>query len=296
MVLESGAAPLATVCEKIAEQRGLSLNWRRLKVSRHNPDEHFLNPPLTASSPALLFDEYVDSGQTVRRAMSILKSLGCAVVPRIVCFCWLSQDSELRASLEFACHQGEPGWWERSGAYPYENRIDLIGYYYPDPGTSAGPRSLSPSDSSPTHSAREAADRLIRKVSEHCHDHELLKKLKSSCRDPAIARQLSLAHCSRAQLAQLERNVSGEAPESDLLSQLADMHGPMWSPYPDRMHLEFTESMAKLEPDLAQRTGVLSLEKSYLPAREQFFESLADEFKARARSHRDELFRIVEET
>ena len=183
--------------------------------------------------PVLLFDEYVDSGCTINNAVSFLT---CFLKPdalQVLCY---FLNSSIRHSIVFdalydattreACLRG--------GAYPFENRIDLIGYLYFE--SENGLKRLS-------------LEELGRVYPRACQPVEIdycgsLRDLAAAVRErasiAAVARFIDERHILRHLFADYETKQGCRA----FLEQMFDMYGPIWSPLPDAYHLDFLNAFA----------------------------------------------------
>lgn len=319
VVSETGANPLAYVCERIAKQRGLKIRWTYLKFPRELPDDLFsvfaslLKPkerkgrvdllrkeirsaglvvkprPLRKildevgfskqdeqqkrvakifvgtniakilSKPFLYFDEYIDSGTTLAQLQLLVNYLSSSLSYKIISYFIKEHTLQKFSSVFFSC-------WDldhelkcyRSGIYPFENRLDLIGYFYcldEKKYLKVSVSSLVKSKKS-EHSNLDLFIKSVRKIISH---YDLLSELRSNLSVMAVDKFMSSDHLVRYLLFSFE-----ESPRArEFLWLLFDMYGPIWSPLPDSYHLDFWDGFTAIQDYCISLPEYASLKKEY---------------------------------
>lgn len=297
VVLESGVTPLARTCRLLAEKEGFSLEWRFLKVARDLEGAYYLDRSLCQSRSLVILDEYVDSGSTLRKALTLLNKLGCKDDPKVVCYAWLTEAYDLDSYLGFACYSGRKNnYWEEFGAYPYENRIDLIGYFYDEQDLLRGPIKTSNFWSSITKFSAQNCETFLLNLFNLCSQPALLQTIRARCQHVEVSRYIDLSHLMRFSIFELERRASVDTALTTMLSKLWDLYGPMWSPYPDRLHLDFWRAFEGSHSLLEEAIGFSQLEKQYRYVREPLSHQIAICLEKRREWWNKELLTVISNT
>ena len=131
IVLESGAEQIASLFEKLAKLEDQDLDLIRLKVSREYPSKFWSSRKLSGLESVTIVDEYIDSGQTLLNAIKKIQEFSPEVKINVVSYGWFSDRDELAGIERFSLYKkSDLLYWEEFGAYPFENRIDLVGHFF----------------------------------------------------------------------------------------------------------------------------------------------------------------------
>lgn len=317
VVAESGAVPFASVCSRVAEKRGIAIDWIPMKFPRDPVRDvspvlmRFLTdaekagpvparlsaccasvdgrdlipqdpPTLPAvlkyteqpvqdsaigtiagimseteisrilSRPFLYFDEYLDSGTTLRNAHVYFHLLTPDPQYRAGAYYANVTDPELYRNLAF-CHYNRSTREEcyDAGAYPYENRLDLTGYFY---WNIPGRYEKIPIASFITGEPLAESD-LPDRVKLFIRSHDLVSSVRKLSSIRPVAGSITEDHLVRFYLYLAEQDTDGGQPSATFLWELFELYGPIWSPLPDAYHLDYLEAFSCFLPQARQYDG-----------------------------------------
>lgn len=221
------------------------------------------------TQPFLLFDEYINSGTVLRIANAMFRLVVDAPQFKVSAFCMFIDDSSKYPKVAFSLYdkRSELACYER-GAYPYENRVDLIGYYYvvqPDRFQKVELATYA----NQLDAGSESPEQFYERVSVAVKSHQLTDALRRNLVEPQVSAYVTDNDVARHVLRQLELAYGGATIYSDLLDQVFEIYAPAWSPMPVHNHLDYWNGFAaiadneravveELAADYAQyRTSVL---------------------------------------
>ena len=245
------------------------------------------------SKPFVYLDEYIDSGTTLRNAIAYFRCFApnpefkvasyCLNLPRSVRSGMSSERAQSLSSAEAAVlytryrNEDKPGCFD-DGAYPYENRVDLIGHYY-------------------RIDSRDYVKKTLVDILEECRSNEELagagdvEKFLSTLRavvgghlcDWVLARfeldevktLIQPEHIMRRCLFELEQKI-GTADMAEFLFELFDMYGPAWTPMPVSFHFDFWNGFENFEDVFAATPQFALLCAEYRECRESLLTRLAE--------------------
>ncbi len=364
-VSETGANPLAYVCEKLLKREGVDVCWHYLKFPRepltnifplvayHLADEEKeevlptqevreeairnLCAKMPASTfqreklplpqvlrgigqndpnpwqgrmadrlkgtklaeivaqPFLFFDEYVDSGTTLRNAEMYLNFFGKANF-KILSFFMRTSGSGQYDSV-FLSTYDEDTQLEcfESGAYPFENRVDLIGHFYFMNDENYQKVTLkeirerySGEDEVEFPVLLEEIDRLIGKS-------DLVTMYRNNFTVPEVIDFVGREHLLRQFLLVLEEETHGKGAMAEFLWQLADMYGPAWTPMPKANHLDFFSGTDKSRELIKCLPNFSALKEMYLTERAHILTQASDACLGRKYEWYERMNRLLEE-
>lgn len=249
------------------------------------------------AGPFVYFDEYIDSGTTLRNAVTFfgcfvgfpdmklatyyLNSMNSDELPRVLIA--LSDARDIHK-----CHA--------EGAYPFENRIDLIGHFYRI--TSEEYRFTRVADiqlllSGAEERARDCDD-FLRTLESVSLNHQLLFELRHALNIDQLKTFFNEEHVLRHAIWQLEL-AHGNPDFAEFLFQAFDMYGPSWSPMPTDFHFDFWNAAKVLEGVLRAAPEYEILSAAYKAAREPLIKQIADIFQERRESWVERMKQQVEE-
>src|SRR3989344_2521060 len=249
VVSETGARPLAYVCERLLEQGGTKVQWTYMKFPREptgnihplmrfylteegRKDQNEWQKKMarvlegtriadTLAKPFLFFDEYIDSGTTLQnshryfncftgdidfRTLSYYTNIGASSEFERIFFSEFDQDSQLQ------CYS--------RGAYPFENRIDLIGYYYFINDDAYLRRSLEEVVQMFKEQKQVDPANLLQNLNAVIRERDLLEIVKEQAKIPAVAQFLDESQIFKYYISALEQATEGKGPSGEFLWQL----------------------------------------------------------------------------
>ncbi|HEY9786928.1 MAG TPA: hypothetical protein V6D17_16170, partial [Candidatus Obscuribacterales bacterium] len=236
------------------------------------------------SQPFIFFDEYVDSGTTLRNAITFFKCYTPSVHMKLASYYVNVHNSESHENIAVALADAANQWkCHKLGAYPFENRVDLIGHFYRitdeeyvrirvrDIAAALANIEVLPTD--PFFAVLSAISRR----------NNLLPYLRESLTLRAVRDYVQEQHVLRLCLWQLEVAV-GNRDLAELLFQAYDMYGPSWSPMPTDYHFDFYSGCNALAQHFQQLPVFNTLTNAYRPLRPSIFKAIADIFQARRKA------------
>ena len=212
--------------------------------------------------PFIFFDEYIDSGKTLFQSLRFFKlfanSPQCKVfsyliklheteINRNICACLYTLDTEHQAYTD--------------GVYPYENRIDLLGYYYISNKDSFQRKSIAEQNS--LHTKETSHSNKLLQFIQSLDNHTIHAEVRSQCSIPEISQWITNHHLVRYYLYKLEESNYGKSAYSELLYHLFDMYGPTWSPLPDSYHLCYIDAFCKTDKNINQHIATTFIRRHY---------------------------------
>jgi hypothetical protein len=268
---------LTKACKEISldslrlEKKPLSDILQTIGISKQDRQQQRLSQLMGGTSiaefigtPFLYFDEYVDSGTTLQNANMYFNFMSEKVDFKTISYFTYIADSKkydrIHHSL-FDLDSQEESF--RQGAYPYENRVDLIGYFYYMNGSDYQKGTLEAlRDTYSSQSTRDPSA-LLESIKKVIDDEHLLPRYQQNFSVPAVRQFSSADHLTRQFLLVLEKETEGDGQAAEFLSQLADMYGPIWSPMPKENHLDFLSGTEKSEHLIRGADGFEKLKSEY---------------------------------
>jgi hypothetical protein len=224
------------------------------------------------NGPFLFFDEYIDSGTTLQRAL-----MHFGYFCKRVEFKTLSYYIYVDDYKKFDCvfyslfdNSSRKEYFE-IGTYRFENRVDLIGYFYNI--DESGYKKISLEDVRGMVSCEGEMSDFFNEVS-RVIDENLVMEFKNCFEVDCVKNYVGHEHLVRQLIVALEREVNGKGVVYDFLWRLADMYGPMWSPMPKENHLDFFAGIDKFEK--MELNGWESLLEEYRKVRGSIVSEIVD--------------------
>lgn len=226
------------------------------------------------SKPFIFFDEFIDSGKTIFQTFRFLKLFNTRLDFKIVSYLIKLSKDEINSvvcqSLYTLDNEELAFQW---GVYPFENRMDWLGYFYRidcDYYHRINLAELSQYNSEGPDNLEKYLDLV-----EQIFSGLLLNELKNSCRIAAVSAFISRAHIIQYSLYLLERNEFGVSEFSEFYYQIFDLYGPIWSPLPDDYHLSYLEVFEQYEPFIEDFLKTKSINETYKNIRFSIIRTIA---------------------
>jgi hypothetical protein len=346
IVSETGARPLAYVCEKILQQRDVSVDWTYMKFPRESVgtvypllmfyltedektamvsgmerqealrkaclaipsdilspgrkplDELLVKMDKTPPHPLqekiadimkgtkiagaleksfLYLDEYVDSGTTLQNAAMHFNLFVRQPDFKILSYCVHLPDTERfdKIASTIFDKDDEQDFFE-AGAYPFENRIDLIGYFYLMNGQTF--RKIAVDEMRASFEDEHGVDpsRILQQLKNVVRGRDLLGQFRQQFTLPEVRHVINEGHVIRQYLHTLEEESYGKSEVAEFFWQLADMYGPIWSPMPKQNHLDFFRGTELSRPLLLGVEEFEQLSHTYKTARQTIIKEAAE--------------------
>lgn len=198
------------------------------------------------SQPFLLFDEYINSGTVLRIANAMLRLVVDAPQFKVSAYCMFVDDFTKYPKVAFSLYdtRSELACYKR-GAYPYENRVDLIGYYYFVSHDHFQKIELA-TYASQLDASTESPEQFYEKVLAAVQSHQLTDALRHNLAESQVGAYVTDNDVARHVVVQLELANGGASIHSDLLDQVFEIYAPAWSPMPVRNHLDYWNGFAAI--------------------------------------------------
>lgn len=199
------------------------------------------------SQPFLVFDEYVNSGAVLRVFNAMTRLFTNTPRYKVAAYCIFVDDWKRYPNIAFSLYDksSELECFER-GAYPYENRIDKIGYYYFVTEEKFEKVKLTDALNELQIASRkpnEFYDHLMELISES----NTLASLKNALTNAQVRDYVTVYDIARYVVKRLEFLYGGKTKYWDLLDQTLEIYAPAWSPMPPANHLSYWVGIAAID-------------------------------------------------
>jgi|AGTN01.2.fsa_nt_gi hypothetical protein len=254
------------------------------------------------AEPFVYLDEYIDSGTTFRNAISMLRCLVSSLDMKTVSYYVKPAAAATHERVLYlqATSADRPSCYD-NGAYPYENRVDLIGHLY----------RISDHECVRTDVATiKARSQSVHEIGCGQSDEDLLQflaeannaitadqfheQLQKHFKEPQVKPFIKCEHVLRHIFYSLEKEL-GNKDCAEFLFQLFDMYGPAWTPMPVALHFDFWSGFSALPPLYAASAHYQQLKPSYLRIRDTLLCKAADLCLARRQAWLQTIDKQLEE-
>ncbi len=246
-------------------------------------------------SPFLYFDEYIDSGTTLRNALAFFRCFATRLRMKTASYfinCSYTSGYDKIAFTLFDKDTRFDGY--ALGPYPFENRVDLIGHFYTITGEAYERTEVASISRRFDFAPPSEADSFLQRLQAFAHEHRLMEQLAPRFTLEDVRRYVTEAHLLRHCLWWLERRV-GEENCAEFLFQIYDMYGPAWSPMPTSYHFDFWRGFEAIGPVFEAAPDFERIERAYLYHRSSILKAAADLCVSRRREWLNRVNTLVEE-
>ena len=202
------------------------------------------------TKPFLLFDEYINAGTIIRNFNGIIRLFTNNPKFRLSAYCMFLDSPEQYEKIAFTLYDNKSELEAyRNGAYPFENRIDLIGYYYfisEEHFQKVNLKDLKKELNNENGDAEEFYNYLEKLINQK----NLLKKLKENLEENQVKKYVSNKDIIRYLLKYTDEKVYGKNKFADFLDQVFELYAPSWSPMPVIFHLDYWNGFEKIKKDI----------------------------------------------
>lgn len=258
---------------------------------------------LLLSEPFVYLDEYIDSGTTFRNAISLLRCLVPSLDMKTVSYYVKPAASAAHERVLYlqATSANRPSCYD-NGAYPYENRVDLIGHLYRITDQECArtevatikARSQSILDTAGGGLRDEDLLQFLAEANDAITADQFHEQLLKHFKEPQVKTFIKSLHVLRHIFYSLEKELGNEDC-AEFLFQLFDMYGPAWTPMPVALHFDFWSGFSALPPLYAASTRYQELKKSYPGIRDALLCKAADLCLARRQAWLQTIDKQLEE-
>ena len=222
----------------------------------------------TLGESFIFFDEYIDSGTTLQRALFHFKFFSDKInFKALSYYIYLDDYTEFDCVLFSLFDNRSKKEYFEIGTYRFENRVDLIGYFYNIDDYSYEKINLEDIRKNVLNENLVDPTNFLIEVGRVIENNQLLKKFKHCFKVDCVKNYVGYNHLVRQFLVSLEQEIYGESMNYDFLWKLADMYGPMWSPMPKENHLDFFGGVEKCEQIIKNLKEWKDLKRGYKEVR-----------------------------
>jgi len=223
------------------------------------------------SKEFILFEDYITSGHTLSLVINYLKFLSKRLNFKIVCYFFNLKNPEQYEIFLFSLFDKETKLKGYSyGAYPFENRIDLIGYFYCISNEDYKKIFIKKliNKNTPNTEFLNYLNNLIK-------TNDLTNKVKNSFKNEDVKKFINKDHLTRYYLYLLEKELKIDNYTTEFLWLSQDMYGPLWCPLPIEYHFEFMGVFGKIEKEFKDIKEFKTLLKEYRKNRKGIISEIA---------------------
>ena len=200
------------------------------------------------NKPFLLFDEYINAGTIIRNFNGIVRLFTSNPNFKLSAFCMFLDNPSDYENIAFTLYDNSSELeCYSNGAYPFENRIDLIGYYYfisKNDFLKVYLKDLK--DEIKVDINNQELDEFYNKLNQLIDTNEIVSKLKNSLAEEQVKNYVSNKDIIRFIFKYLDEKLYGKNKFSDFLDQVFELYAPSWSPMPVIYHLDYWNGFEKI--------------------------------------------------
>jgi hypothetical protein len=242
----------------------------------------------------LLFDEYINSGTVLRNFNAMARLFTSRPYFQVSAFCIFVDNSDKYPKIAFSLYDKRTELeCYTQGAYPYENRIDLIGYYYLVTTKQFLKITLDEARAEIRERSTANSEEFYRRLLTEIDDSGLETALKSALAEDQVRNYVTSLDIARCLMRQLEYAANGETKYWGLLDQAFELYAPAWSPMPVVNHLDYWNGFMAVSVEMEL------LVQKLLPMYRQFRATLLDDilgrFISRKKEWNDEINKLIKE-
>ncbi len=243
----------------------------------------------------LLFDEYINAGTIIRNFNVVCALFTNKPNFKISAYCMFLDNPEKYEKIAFTLYSNITELQAyKNGAYPFENRIDLIGYYYFITETNFEKIYLEDLQ-------LEVKDFVtntdITKFYNYLNNliikNDLLKKLKDNLQEKQVKNYVTNQDIIRFIFKYIDEKTYGKNKYADFLDQVFELYAPAWSPMPISFHIDYWNAFEKIEQEIDKIA--LEIEQEYKQNRFAIIEIALKELKSHKEKWEERINKKMEE-
>ena len=202
--------------------------------------------------PFLVFDEYINAGTIIRNFNIIVRLFVEQPNFQLSAYCMFLDHPEDYEKIAFTLyHNGTELECYQNGAYPFENRIDLIGYYYFITKDHFKKIYLEELEKEANQFAQNIdIIAYYQYVKNLIIENHLLEKLKVSLQEEQVQQYVTQEDVIRYIFKYIDKKIYGENLYADFLDQVFELYAPAWSPMPTIFHLDYWNGFEKIKQEI----------------------------------------------
>ena len=195
----------------------------------------------------LLFDEYINAGTIIRNFNGLVRLFNNRPNFKLSAFCMFLDNPENYENIEFTLYDNSNELeCYRNGAYPFENRIDLIGYYYFITELEFEKVYLKDlKEEIKDNASLNNVEQFYIKLNKLIDEKQILKVLKENFAEEQVRNYVSNKDIVRFILKYIDEKIYGKNKFADFLDQVFELYAPAWSPMPKIYHLDYWNGFEK---------------------------------------------------
>ena len=195
----------------------------------------------------LLFDEYINAGTIIRNFNGIVRLFNKKPDFKLSAFCMFLDNPDNYENIEFTLYNNSNELeCYRNGAYPFENRIDLIGYYYFITEVEFEKVYLNDlKEEVKGNTSLNDVEEFYAKLNKEIDEQQILKALKDNFEEEQVRNYVSNKDVIRFVLKYIDEKIYGKNKFADFLDQVFELYAPAWSPMPIIYHLDYWNGFEK---------------------------------------------------
>lgn len=211
----------------------------------------------------LLFDEYINAGTIIRNFNVISGLFTNKPNFKIAAYCMFLDNPENYEKIAFTLYSNHTELEAyKSGAYPFENRIDLIGYYYFITENHFEKIYLEDLQQEVKGLITNTdITRFYHYLNNWIIKNELLEKLKDNLQEKQVKQYVTNEDMMRFIFQYIDEKIYGKNKYADFLEQVFELYAPAWSPMPINFHIDYWNGFEKIKQEIDKI--VLEIKKEY---------------------------------
>lgn len=210
------------------------------------------------NKPFLLFDEYINAGTIIRNFNGMVRLFNMKPEFKLSAFCMFVDNPKDYDRIAFTLYDNSTELeCYRNGAYPFENRIDLINYYYFISKDEFKKVYLSDLLTELKDIEINNLDTFYDKLNQIIDSNNLLEKLKESLENNQVRDNAENNDIIRYIFKYLDEKLYGKNKYSDFLDQVFELYAPAWSPMPVIHHLDYWNGFEKIRNDIDKVSEII---------------------------------------
>lgn len=215
------------------------------------------------NEPFLLFDEYINAGTIIRNFNGIVRLFNRNPIFKLSAYCMFLDNPKNYEKIAFTLYDNSTELeCYRNGAYPFENRIDLIGYYYFITDKNFEKVYLNELEVEIDKLTEEKDfEDFYNKLNVIINENELLEKLKESVEEEQVRKYVDNTDIVRYIFKYIDEKIYGKNKYADFLDQVFELYAPSWSPMPVIFHLDYWNGFEKIKENIDKLC--LKIEQEY---------------------------------
>ena len=200
------------------------------------------------TKPFLIFDEYINAGTIIRNFNGIVRLFTDNPQFKLSAYCMFLDNPDNYGKIAFTIYDNSTELEAyRNGAYPFENRIDLIEYYY-----------FISKDNFQKVYLKDLKivlenlnnNEFYNLLNEKILKNNILNKLIENLEESQVREYVSNNDITRYLLKYLDEKIYGKNRISDFFDQVFELYAPSWSPMPVIFHLDYWSGFDKIQENI----------------------------------------------